>query len=288
MKPGILIIIGAIAAAIYASAFTVAQPEYAIKFRLGKIVRTDFEPGLHWQVPIINNVKKFDRRILTLDADPERFLTSEKKDVIVDSFVKWRIIDVANFFTATSGDELIASQRLSQIIKDGLRGEFAKRTLRDVVSEEREQIMSALTVNANVQAASLGLEIVDVRIKRIDLPDEVSSSVYRRMQTERLRTANELRSEGREIAERIRAQADREIQVLIADAQRLAEEVRGEGDAKSAELYANAYSKDPEFYAFFRSLQAYRQTFMGGGDVLVLDPASEFFEYFGQRSAGGG
>ena len=280
MKNLLLVLVAIGALLLASSAFTVAEPEYAIKFRLGKIVRTDFEPGLHFKLPIINNVRKFDRRILTLDAEPERFLTSEKKDVIVDSFVKWRIADVARFYTATGGDEAIAANRLSQILRDGLRGEFAKRTLREVVSGEREDIMNALTVSASSIAANLGVDIVDVRIKRIDLPDEVSGSVYNRMRTERLRVANELRSQGREAAERIRADADRQVQVLLANAQRDAEEVRGEGDAVAADLYAKAYSKNTEFYAFFRSMQAYRDAFRTEDDVLVLDPESEFFGYF--------
>lgn len=280
MKNIVLILVAIGALLLLSAAFTVAEPEYAVKFRLGKIVRTDFEPGLHFKVPIINNVRKFDRRLLTLDADPERFLTSEKKDVVVDSFVKWRIADVARYYTATGGDEQMAANRLSQILRDGLRGEFAKRTLLEVVSGQREDIMRALTVSASNIAANLGVDIVDVRIKRINLPDEVSGSVYNRMRTERLRVANELRSQGREAAERIRADADRQVQVLLANAQRDAEEVRGEGDAVAADLYAQAYNRNQEFYAFYRSLQAYRDTFRSEEDVLVMDPESEFFDYF--------
>lgn len=280
MKNLVLILVAIGALLLLSAAFTVAEPEYAVKFRLGKIVRTDFEPGLHFKVPIINNVRKFDRRLLTLDADPERFLTSEKKDVVVDSFVKWRIADVARYYTATGGDEQMAANRLSQILRDGLRGEFAKRTLLEVVSGQREDIMRALTVSASNIAANLGVDIVDVRIKRINLPDEVSGSVYNRMRTERLRVANELRSQGREAAERIRADADRQVQVLLANAQRDAEEVRGEGDAVAADLYAQAYNRNQEFYAFYRSLQAYRDTFRSEEDVLVMDPESEFFDYF--------
>jgi membrane protease subunit HflC len=261
------------------SAFTVAEYEFAAKFRLGKIVTTDFEPGLHWQIPIVNNVRKFDRRILTLDAPPQRFITSEKKDVIVDSFVKFRISDVREFYRATSGDLQQARSRLSQIIADGLRTEFAKRTLRAVVSTEREEIMTTLNTRANEVADSLGIEIVDVRIKRIDLPEEVGSSVFSRMRAERTEVANELRAQGREQAEIIEATAEREVRVLVAEAQRDAELIRGEGDARAAEMYAEAYNKNPEFYAFHRSLQAYRASFRNH-DVMLLDSKSEFFDYF--------
>ncbi len=285
---GIGIIIAGLAAVIvYLSAFTVSEVEYAAKFRLGEVVRTDFEPGLHWQLPIVNNVRKFDRRILTLDANPERFITSEKKDVIVDSFVKWRISDVRDFYTATGGGDLIrARQRLSQIIADGLRAEFAKRTLQEVISTEREEIMQSLVVRASGVASSLGIEIVDVRVKRIDLPDQVSSSVFSRMRAERKEVANELRSEGNEEATKIAAGAERQRTVLLAESQRDAERIRGEGDAQAADLYASAYDRDREFYSFYRSLQAYRSTFGNGGDVMMLDASSEFFDYFGQRADG--
>lgn len=261
------------------SAFTVAEFEYAVKFRLGKIVQTDFEPGLHWQVPIVNSVRKFDRRILALDARPQRFITFEKKDVIVDSFLKFKIADVGEFYRATQGDLDVARSRLSQIIADGLRTEFAKRTLKEVVSTEREEIMSTLSRRANETAESLGIEIVDVRIKRIDLPEEVGTSVFSRMRAERKEVANELRAEGREQAEIIEATAEREVRILVAEARRDSERIRGEGDARAADLYAQAYARNPEFYAFFRSLQAYRNAF-GGQDVMLLDSGSEFFEYF--------
>ncbi len=278
---GFGIIIAALAAiAIYLSAFTVSEIEYAAKFRLGEIVRSDFEPGLHWQVPLINNVRKFDRRILTLDAAAQRFITFEKKDLIVDSFVKWRIANPRDFYTATGGDQNRARARLSAIIADGLRSEFSKRTLKAVVSTDREEIMSTLVVRASEVAASLGIEIVDVRIKRIDLPDEVSSSVYGRMRAERAEVANELRSQGREEAEKIMANADRESQVIRAESQRDGELIRGEGDARAAELYAAAYTRNREFYGFYRSLQAYQRTFNSGSDMMLLDANSEFFGYF--------
>ncbi len=262
------------------SLFTVNEWERVIMFRLGEIVRTDFKPGLHLKIPFINNVRKFDGRILTLDVEPERFLTVEKKNVIVDSFVKWRIADVGRYYTAVMGDEIQAQRRLEQIIKDGMRGEFGKRTLKEVVSGERRQIMDILTRKANQAAKDIGIEVVDVRIKRVDLPEQVSNAVFRRMEAERARVAKEYRSRGAEAAERIRADADRQRQVLLADAYRDAEKIRGEGDAKAAEIYARAYRKDPDFFAFYRSLQSYREAFHGRRDLFVLRPDSEFFQYF--------
>ncbi len=287
MKSFALIAAALVAILVYLSAFTVSEVEYAAKFRLGEVVRTDFEPGLHWQMPLINNVRKFDRRILTLDAQPERFITSEKKDVIVDSFVKWRISNVRDFYTATGGGDLVrARQRLSQIIADGLRAEFAKRTLQQVISTEREDIMQSLVIRASEVASSLGIEIVDVRVKRIDLPDQVSSSVFSRMRAERKEVANELRSEGNEAAQKIAAGAERQRTVLLAESQRDAERIRGEGDAQAADLYSTAYDRDREFYSFYRSLQAYRTTFGSGGDVMMMDASSEFFDYFGTQNTG--
>jgi len=262
------------------SVFTVAEWEKAIMFRLGEIREADFRPGLHFKIPFINNVRKFDARLLTQDVEPERFLTVEKKNVIVDSFVMWRIADVKRYYKAVAGDERNARLRIEQVIKDGMRGEFSKRTINEVVSGERDVIMEELTDAANRQAQQIGIEIADVRIKRIDLPAEVSNSVYRRMQAERSRVAKEFRSRGFEEAEKIRANADRQRQVLIAEAYREAEQIRGEGDARAAEIYANAYGKDHEFYSFTRSLKAYQEAFRGGSDVLLLEPDSEFFDYF--------
>jgi len=262
------------------SVFTVAEWEKAIMFRLGEIREADFRPGLHFKIPFINNVRKFDARLLTQDVEPERFLTVEKKNVIVDSFVMWRIADVKRYYKAVAGDERNARLRIEQVIKDGMRGEFSKRTINEVVSGERDVIMEELTEAANRQAQQIGIEIADVRIKRIDLPAEVSNSVYRRMQAERSRVAKEFRSRGFEEAEKIRANADRQRQVLIAEAYREAEQIRGEGDARAAEIYANAYGKDHEFYSFTRSLKAYQEAFRGGSDVLLLEPDSEFFDYF--------
>jgi membrane protease subunit HflC len=224
-------------------------------------------------------VRTFDARIQTLDAPPERYLTSEKKNVVVDSFVKWKIANVSRFYTATGGDAARANIRLSQIIKDGLRDEFGKRTIQEVISGERSQVMDILTVKANKGAEELGVEVVQVRIKRIDLPSEVSVSVYQRMVAERERVAKDLRSRGAEAAERIRAEADRERTVILAEAFRDAEQIRGEGDARASETYAKAYSKDPEFYALYRSLDAYTKSFASKDDILVIEPKSDFFRY---------
>ena len=260
--------------------FTVDEREKAILFRLGEIVRTDFKPGLHWQTPFVNNVRKFDARIQTLDAEPERYLTSEKKNVIVDSFVKWRINDVANYYTATGGDALRANLRLSQIIKDGLRGEFAKRTVQEAISGERAEIMNIITLAANKEAKAFGIDIVDVRIKRVDFPPDISDSVFGRMRAERQRVAKDLRSHGEEAAEKIRAEADRQRTVLTADAYRDSEKLRGEGDAAATQIYAKAYGQDLEFYSLYRSLNAYKTSFADKSDVLVLEPNTEFFKYF--------
>ncbi len=260
--------------------FTVNEREKAILFRLGEIVRTDFDPGLHWQTPFVNNVRKFDARIQTLDADPERYLTGEKKNLIVDSFVKGRIKDVANYYTATGGDSIVANLRLSQIVKDGLTAALAKRTIKEAVSGERLEIMNQLRIDANLQAQAFGIEIVDVRIKRIDFPSDISDSVYRRMRSERERVAKDLRSRGAESAEKIRAEADRQRTVIVANAYRDAEKLRGEGDAAATSIYAKAYGKDVEFYSLYRSLNAYKTTFADRSDILVIEPNSEFFKYF--------
>lgn len=262
------------------SVFTVSETEKAIKFKLGEIVKSDFEPGLHFKVPIVNNVKKFDKRILTLDSKPERFLTSEKKNVIVDSFVKWKIGNVNTFYTAVAGDVIQANIRLDQIIKDAFRSEFSKRTIKQLVSTDRMVIREELIQNTTGFAKELGMEIVDVQVKRIDLPPDVSSSVYSRMEAERARVAREFRSQGTEAAERIRADADKQREVILANAFRDAEILRGEGDAKSAEIYALAYGNDIEFFTFYRSMNAYQKTFKGQDDMMVLDPDSDYFKYF--------
>ncbi len=266
----------------FLSVFTVKQTEKAIKFRLGEIVRSDYKPGLHFMMPVINNVKKFDARILTLDARPERFLTSEKKNVIVDSFVKWRIGDVTLFYTTVGGDPLQANLRLAQIMNDAMRSEFGKRTIKELVSEDRAKMRDILIDSTEPVAKDLGVQLVDIRIKRIDLPPEVSSSVYRRMEAERGRVAREFRSQGAEAAERIRADADKQREVIIAEAFRKAEKTRGQGDAVATDVYAKAFGQDTEFFAFYRSLNAYKKTFKGHNDMLVLEPDSDFFKYFNQ------
>jgi len=264
--------------------FRVDQTEYAVLFKFGEIVRADFEPGLHFKLPFVNEVRKYDKRVLAIDNNPEEFLTGEKKVVVVDFFVKWRIADVSEYYRATQGgDEIQARARVLAIIKDGLRGEFARRTVKEVVSAERGDIMAVTTRNASVAARELGIELVDVRVKRIELPNDVLGSVFKRMSTERERTAKQFRAEGAEQAERIRADADRERTVILADAYREAEKVRGDGDAVAAAIYARAYGRDPEFYSFHRSLEAYRNSLGSGDDVLVLEPDSEFFRYFGKK-----
>ncbi|PLY12263.1 MAG: protease modulator HflC [Sedimenticola sp.] len=260
--------------------FVVNEWEMALKLRLGEIIDANYEPGLHWRWPIINDVEKFDGRIQTLDSTPERFLTVEKKDVIVDSFAKWRISDVAQYFRSTGGNPTKTGRLLSERINTSLRNEFGKRTIQEVVSGERTEIMQLLSKDADEKASELGVEILDVRVKRIDLPPEVSDSVYDRMRAERERVARDLRAQGAEAAERISADADRQSTVILADAFKESEELRGQGDAKAAEIYAQAYNQNREFYAFYRSLNAYKKVFAQGGDMMVLEPDSEFFQYF--------
>ena len=280
MKNLILPVVIAVLVLLGSSIFTVREDQYAVLFRLGEIQRTDFAPGLHFKMPLVNNVIKFDRRILSLDTQPERFLTSEKKDVLVDFVVKWRIDNVKDFYTATRGDELRAQQSLGQIVKDRMRDEFNKRTLQQVVADQRDEMMANLKTASNGSADKLGIIVVDVRIKRIDLPEQVTGAVFDRMRSERAQVANALRSNGSQEGEQLRAEADRKVSVLLAEAERDAQRIRGEGDALAAEIYAKAYNADPEFYAFHRSLEAYRSSFKAQGNVLVLDPNSEFFEYF--------
>ena len=262
------------------SLFVVDQRQYAIVFRFGEIVGIKKEPGLSVKLPLIDNVRYFDKRVLTIDsAEPERFLTSEKKNVLVDLFVKWRISDVEKYYLSVNGDEARAQTRLLQTINDGLRAEFGNRTVHDVVSGERDKIMELMRQKANEDAQKIGVEVLDVRVKRVDLPQEVSESVYRRMDAERKRVANELRSTGAAESEKIRADADKQREVILAQAYRDAQRIKGEGDAKAAAIYARAYEQNPEFYAFYRSLEAYRQSFRNRSDVLVLDPSSDFFKY---------
>lgn len=283
-RPIILIAIFVIAGLGLASVFTVKETEHAIRFQLGAIVKTDYEPGLHFKLPFVNNIRKFDNRVLTLDTQPQPMITSEQKFVDVDSFVKWRITDVTRFYTATQGNEAIALNRLNGIVEDRLRNEIASRTLVEVVSEERVITMQDIATAANTAAQEFGIDVVDVRIKSIELPDDVRTSVFQRMSADRQKEAARLRFEGREEAERIRSSADREAQVILAEAERAGQRIRGEGDAQSIRIYAEAFGLDEEFYAFSRSLQAYRNAFGNQQDVLVVDPDSEFFDYFKSES----
>ena len=282
-----LVPIGLIALAliIYAATFIVKQWEVAIKLRLGEIVDSEYEPGLHFMIPVLNNIKTFDGRIQTLDSRPQRFLTIEKKDVIVDSYAKWRITNPGQFFRSTGGDSGRTARLLSERINTALRDEFGKRTIQEVVSDDRLELMNILTKAVDTNAAELGVEVVDVRVEKIDLPPEVSESVYQRMRAERERVARDLRAKGAEAAERIRADADRQRTVTLAEAYKESEELRGEGDAKAAEIYANAFNQNKDFFSFHRSLNAYRNAFGQGGNMMVLQPESDFFRYFKDKSA---
>ncbi|MEZ5615787.1 MAG: protease modulator HflC [Rhodocyclaceae bacterium] len=269
------------------SIFTVDQRKFAIVLQLGEIKEVISAPGLNFKWPLIQNVRFFDKRILTYDAtEPERFITSEKKPVLVDSFVKWRIIDPRQYYISVQGDESRAHIRLSQTVNAGLREEFGKRTVHEVVSGARDKIMEEVRGEADTDARAIGVQIVDVRLKRVDLVQEVSESVYRRMETERKRVANELRSKGAADAEKIRADADRQREIIIAEAYRDAQRIKGEGDAKATALYAQAFGQNPEFYAFYRSLEAYRASFGNKGDLMVIEPNSEFFSYLKNSGKG--
>lgn len=266
------------------SLFTVDQRQAALVFQLGEVVSVKREPGLYLKLPVVQNVRYFDTRILTLDsAEAERFITSEKKNVLVDYWVKWRIDDVRLYYVSFAGDERRAENRLQQTINDGMRAEFGKRTVHDVVSGARDAVMELLRERADQDARRFGVQVMDVRIKRVDLPTEVSESVYRRMEAERKRVANELRSTGTAEAEKIRADADKQREVIIAEAYREAQKIKGEGDGRAAAIYAAAFSKNPEFYAFYRSMEAYKASFASKNDVLVLQPNSDFFRYMQSR-----
>lgn len=275
-----LVLVAVLAVVGSSSLFVVKEQQLALLLRLGEIVDADFKPGLHFKVPVIQDVVKFDKRIQTLDANPERFLTIEKKFVVVNSYAKWRIADVAQFYRSTRGNSDATARLLSARINAALRDEFGKRTVQEVVSGERAEIMATLARNANEQAADLGVEIVDVRVKQIDFSDDISENIYERMRTERHRVAAELRAQGAEAAEKIQADADRQRIEIVADAYRQAELLRGEGDAGAADIYAQAFQQNEDFYSFWRSLTAYRDVFDSGGSMMVLDPESEFFRYF--------
>jgi membrane protease subunit HflC len=269
------------------SLYTVDQREYALVFRLGEIVAVKKEPGLYLKVPLVDDLKYFEKRIVTLDWEqPAEIVTSENKTMTVDSFVKWRIIDPVKYYVSVKeGGEAAAEDRLSQVVNAGLRDEFGKRTVRDVIAGERGAIMETMRVRADKEARQIGIQVVDVRLKRVDYSEDISKSVFDRMIAERKRIANQLRSEGSAASEKIRADADKQREVIIAEAFRDAQKVKGEGDAKAAEIYSNAYGKNPEFYAFYRSQEAYKNSFKNKSDVLVLDPSSDFFKYM--RGAGG-
>jgi len=262
------------------SVYTVDQRKAAIKFQLGEVVSMETQPGLYFMVPILQNVRLYDTRIQTYDSkDAERFLTSENKNVLVDSFVKWRVIDVRQYYVSVRGDSVAAEARISQTVNDALRAEFARRTVHDVVSGERDRIMSTVADKVDKDVKNIGVEVVDVRLKRVDLVPEISSDVFRRMESERKRVANELRSTGSAEGEKIKADADRQKQIIVAEAYRDAQRIKGEGDAQAARIYAEAFGKNPEFYSFYRSLEAYRASLRNKSDVMVLEPSSDFFKY---------
>ena len=282
ISSGWLFVIALAIVLLLGSVFTVGERELAIKFQFGEIVRSDYEPGLHFKFPFINNVRKYPKRLLTITKPRQSFLTGETKNLDVDFFIKWKIDNVDLFYRSTQGEIQNGSLRLLEIVQAGIKAEFLKRTVSEVVSQERRKLMGEMLRTAQASAKRLGIDLVDVRVKRIEFPDEVSESVYRRMREERFRIAAELRAEGAENAEQIRAGADRERTVILAEAYRDAEILRGEGDALAAKIYADAFTKDPEFYSFYRSIEAYRQSLGTDSDVLVLSPESDFLRYLKQ------
>ena len=262
------------------SVYTIDQRKAAIKFQLGEVVAVQTDPGLYFLLPVLQNVRLYDTRIQTLEArDPERFLTSENRNVLVDSFVKWRVVDVRQYYVSVRGDSLQAEARISQTVNDALRAEFAKRTVHDVVSGERDKIMSTVAEKVDQDVRRIGVAVVDVRLKRVDFVPEISSDVFRRMESERKRVASELRATGQAEGEKIKADADRQRQVIVAEAYREAQRTKGEGDAQAARIYAEAFNRNPEFFSFYRSMEAYRQSLRNKSDVMVLDPSSDFFKY---------
>ncbi len=281
---------GSVAVLILASLsmFVVDQRQTAIVLQLGELVGVKTEPGLYWKIPFVQNVRFFDSRILTMDSvEPERFITAEKKNVMVDSFVKWRIDDVKQYYISVRGDEQVAQTRLMQTVNSIMREEFGKRSVSDVVSGERDKIMEVLREKADFDARKIGVQVMDVRLKRVDFPIEISESVYRRMDAERKRVANELRATGNAESEKIRADADRQREVILANAYRDAQKIKGDGDAKASALYAAAFGRNAEFYAFYRSMEAYKQSFKNKSDVMVVDPSSSFFKYLKSSNKGG-
>lgn len=286
-----LLIVGGLAAAAWLasnSLYVVDETERAVKLRFGEVIEENIQPGLHFKVPITQTVRKFDTRVLTLDTDPSRYLTLEQKAVIVDSYVKWQVVDPTRYYEATAGDELMAVRLIQPRVDESLRNEFGRLNLQQIIAERRDELMAGPTEDLNALLRDeLGVAILDVRVKRIDLPEDVSAAVYDRMRSEREREAREWRAQGQEEAERIRANADRRRQVLLAQATERSETLRGEGDAEAAAVYAQAYQQDAEFFSFYRSLNAYRETFNGGGNMMVLEPSSDFFRYLGDPRGGG-
>ncbi len=279
---GTVILVGLALVALGLSAFTVNERELAIKLQVGEVVRSDYEPGLHFKIPIIQTIRKFPRRILSIDDDPQRVFTLERTAMQVDYFVKWRIVDSVQFYTSTSGSQTIATARLLEIVKNSIVTEFGKRSIQEAISVERVELMADMLATATATAQGLGIQVVDFRVKQVEFVEEVRNSVYQQMREERARVAAETRAEGREDAELIRSTADKDRTVLLADAYRDGQKIRGEGDARAAEIYAKAYTKDAEFYAFYRSIDAYRKSLGKAGDILVLDPNNEFFRYLNQ------
>ncbi len=280
----LLVIVGILFVGFGLSAFTVNEREQAIKLRVGEVVSSDYEPGLHWKIPVYENVRKFSTRILRIDDEPQRVFTLERTAMEVDYFVQWRIVDPVQFYTSTTGSSQIAEDRLLEIVRNSIVTEFGRRSVQEAISVEREELMRDMLQTATTTAQGLGIEVVDFRVKQVEFVQEVRPSVYNQMREERARVAAEIRAEGREAAELIRSTADRQRTVILADAYRDGQKIRGEGDAKAAEIYANAYQKDPEFYAFYRSIDAYRKSMGNPGDILVLDPNNEFFRYLNQST----
>jgi membrane protease subunit HflC len=279
-----LVLVGLAFVAIGLSAFTVNEREMAIKLQVGEVVEANYEPGLHWKWPIYQNVRKFPRRILTISDQPERIFTAERRALQVDFFVKWRIVDPVNFYTSTGGSARLANDRLSEIIRNAIVTEFGKRSVEQAISVERAELMSDMLATASETATGLGVVLVDVRIKQVEFPNDVKNAVYREMREERARVAAELRAQGRQTSEEKRSEADKQRTIILADAYRDGQIIRGEGDALAAEIYASAYNRDPEFYEFYRSIDAYKKSVGKSGDILVLDPNNEFFRYLNSSS----
>lgn len=279
----VIVVLGLGLVALGLSAFTVNERELAIKLQVGEVVKSDYEPGLHWKIPVFQTVRKFPKRIMTIADRPERIFTAERLALQVDFFVKWRIVDPVAYYTSTGGQQVVANDRLSEIIKNAIVTEFGKRSVSEAISVERVELMRDMLETAKAAAEGLGVELIDVRVKQVEFPDDVRNSVYQQMREERARIAAERRAQGREIAEQLRSTADRERTVILAEAYRESQKIRGEGDALAAELYADAYNRDPEFYAFYRSIDAYRNSIRESGDLIVLDPDNDFFRYLNNQ-----